>query len=238
MKWSNGILLSLLLVLFAGIVSSNLAIKKEFDKTDKNDPYWNYSKVLQQPFKYLKIDGGNFTNIIYEPGATCSVRILNDWQRYNPKLINTVIKNDTLFIRFIHLPKNPGERDWMSSKVLVRLFSPEILSVEGINTRFEMLKTSQKDLVVNMSGKSAFEMESLVPELGNLDVTQKDSSSVVFEMSPDYMASRSFHAKKVKADVKDHSLLDIGYAQADSLDLNIGDSSAILLSGSAVKRGH
>ena len=236
MKWSNGILVSMLLLLIAGVFASNLVMKKEFDKTDKNDPYWNYSIVLEKPFKYLKIDGGNFTNIIYEPGARSSVRILNDWQRYNPALISSVIKNDTLCIRFVHQPRNPGERDWMSSQVLVRISSPEILSFDGINTKFVMLKTRQKNLAVNMSGWSSFEMESMVPELDNLHIIQRDSSEVIFEMSPEYRASSSFHAKNVWAEVRGSSLLDIGHGHIDSLQLQVGDSVAVLLSGSAIRK--
>ncbi len=238
MKWSNGILLSLLMTLFAGVFISNLVMKKEFDKSDKNDPYWNYSNVLRESFKYLKIEGGNFTRVIYEPGPGCSVRVLNDWQRYNPELISSRVINDTLFIRFIHLPKNPGERDWMSSQVLVRIFSPELLTVQGVNTNFEMTRTKQKSLSVDMSGRSRFEMESLVPELDVLSISQKDSSAVIVEMSPENRNATSFHAKRVTAEVSGISMLDLGHGQVDSLQLKAGDSSAVLLSGSALKKVH
>ena len=49
-----------------------------------------------------------------------------------------------------------------------------------------MQKLKQKSITVNMTGRSKFEVESMYPELDNLNIYQSDSSVVVFEMSPDY----------------------------------------------------
>ncbi|MDE3182519.1 MAG: hypothetical protein KGM16_03775 [Bacteroidota bacterium] len=40
----------------------------------------------------------------------------------------------------------------------------------------------------------------------------------------------------VNAKVKGHSILDIGHAQIDSMQLQIADSSAIILSGGVLKK--
>src|SRR6185503_18325556 len=119
-----------------------------------------------------------------------SVRVLNDWQRYHPELIKSVVKNDTLFIKFVHTGNNQNEKDWMKWTTLVRIFSPELLYVEGFNTNFEMFKLKQKKISVNISGKSNFEVESMIPDMDSIVVFQKDSASVTFEMSPDYKAKR------------------------------------------------
>ena len=58
MKLSSRILLSMLIILIAGLLLSNIVLKKEYNKIDKGDLHWNYTTVLTQPFKYLKIDGG------------------------------------------------------------------------------------------------------------------------------------------------------------------------------------
>ena len=57
MKFTSKILLALLVVLTGAVLSSNIILKKEYDKVDKSDIYWNYENVLQQPFKYLVIKG-------------------------------------------------------------------------------------------------------------------------------------------------------------------------------------
>jgi hypothetical protein len=174
------------MLLFAGMVITNLIFKKEYDQVDKTDMYWNYEKVSEQPFKFIKIDGGNVTNIAYEQSPNYSVRVLSDWQRYHEKFINTSVQNDTLYIKFIYSPKDMGETNWMKWTTFVRIFSPELLSVQGFNTNFEMFKLKQKNLDVNMSGKSRFEVESFIQSLDTLKISQRDSASVVFEMSPEY----------------------------------------------------
>ncbi len=268
MKLSSRILLSMLIIIIAGLLLSNIVLKKEYDKIDKGDLHWNYTNVLTQHFKYLKIEGGNNTKIAFEQNKNCSVRVLNDWQRYHPELIQSFVKNDTLFIKFIHSGSNQNEKDWMKWTTLVRIFSPELLSVEGFNTDFEMFKLKQKSISVNMYGKSKFELESMIPNLDSINVIQKDSASVEFEMSPDYNSKKredsvinkgvaihfgdntsppangggkiksdeAMYIKSVNANLQGYSILDLGHAQIDSLQLKIADSSAIIVSGGALKK--
>jgi hypothetical protein len=150
----------------------------------------------------------------------------------------------------------------LRSTTAVRIFSPELLSVDGFNTNFEMYKLKQKSINVNMSGKSSFEIESMIPALDTLTIAQKDSSEVIFEMSPDYKptdqpkvitfktnnggvgtytqseikSNEAMSIQSVHATVRGYSLLDLGHAQIQSLQLNISDSSGIILSGGALKK--
>jgi hypothetical protein len=124
----------------------------------------------------------------------------------------------------------------MGWNTLVRLFSPNLVSFTGNDTKFEMFKTIQKNMSVSITGKSEFEMESMSTEIDSLHIVQRDSSVVVFEMSPDYKTTESFHIKNVNASVHGVSVLDLGHAQIDSLKLSIADSSAILLSGGTLKK--
>lgn len=190
MKFTSKVLLALLVVLIGGLLSSNIILKKEYDKVDKTDIYWNYEKVLQQPFKYLKITGGNGTKIAFEQSSKFSVRVLQDWKRWHNGELKAHVNNDTLFINFDFIPANLYEKFWMKDITAVRIFSPELLSVEGFNTNFAMFKLKQKSITVNMSGKSVFEVESMIPNMDSINVIQKDSASVEFEMSPDYKSKK------------------------------------------------
>jgi len=248
MKLSSRILLSMLVILVAGLLLSNIVLKKEYNKIDKSDLHWNYTNVLTQHFKYLKIEGGNITNIAFEQSKNFSVRVLNDWQRYHPELLQSLVKKDTLFIKFVYNSSNQNEKDWMKSTTLVRIFSPELLYVEGFNTNFEMFRLKQKSIAVNMSGKSRFEVESMIPDMDSINVVQKDSASVEFEMSPDYKSTplirssneiksdEAMNINSVNANLQGYTILDVGHAQIQSLQLNIADSSAIVLSGGALKK--
>lgn len=268
MKFTSRMLLTMLVILIAGLFFSNFILKNEFDKADKTDNYWNYEKLLNQPFKYLKITGGNGTRIAYEQSQKCSVRILQEWERWHGGKINARVSNDTLLINFDFVPTNLYEKFWMQNATTVRIFSPYLLSVDGYNTHFEMFKLKQRSIRVNMSGKSSFEIESLFPSLDSLTIHQSDSSEVVFEMSPDFKRRPTTEAKpvitiedtvkgsvihftpgvtqikskeamiieSVNAVVQGYSLLDLGHAQIKSLQLSIADSSAIILSGGALRK--
>ena len=120
----------------------------------------------------------------------------------------------------------------------MRIFSPELLAINGVDTKLEMFRLKQNNLKVSMSGKSSFEVESMQTYFDSLDISGKDSSAIQVEMSPDYLTTESFHVKSVTADMKGYSILDIGHAQVDSLKLNVDDSSAVLLSGGTMKKNN
>ncbi len=191
MKLTTRILICISVVMIAGLLSSNIILKKQYDALDKTDMYWTYKKVFEQPFKYLNITGGNGTNIYYEQSNKPSVRLLQEWVNYHNGEVKAVIKNDTLFLNFDYIPANPFEKFYLENATPVRIFSPELLSVTGKNTHFEMQKLKQKSISVNMTGRSKFEVESMYPDLDSVNVYQSDSSAVVFEMSPDYRKQAS-----------------------------------------------
>src|SRR6478735_10892373 len=100
MKLTTKILLTMLLLLIAGIVLSNIALKNEYEKTDKNDLYWTYGKILEQPFSHLVIEGGNLTKIAYEPSKSPSVRVYKQWDGFKEEVVKAHVSNDTLYVMF------------------------------------------------------------------------------------------------------------------------------------------
>lgn len=275
MKVSSIILLVTFVLLVTAMVASNILLKKEYDKVDKSDLYWTYGKILEQPFKHLKIEGGNVTNIAFEQSKKPSVRVFKNWDGYEKGIVKAFVKNDTLFVKFPNTYKDQYEKDRLKWSTLVRIFSPELSSVDGFDTDFGMFKLKQKSLTVNLSGKSKFEVESYLYDLDSLNISQKDSSKIVFEMSPDLMTSdqealeteglkgqaavtsefsnsgstmiapapvrkgwETMNVQSVTANLKDISLLDLGHAQIKSLNLNVADSSAVILSGGSLKNLH
>jgi len=189
MKLSTTILLVTLVLLVTAMFASNVILKKEYDKVDKSDLYWTYAKILEQPFKHLKIEGGNVTNIAFEQSKKPSVRVFKNWDGYEKGIVKAFVKNDTLFVKFPNTYKDQYEKERLKWNTLVRIFSPELLSVDGFDTDFVMFKLKQKSLNVKLSGKSKFEVESYLYNFDTLNISQKDSSEVVFEMSPDLKTS-------------------------------------------------
>jgi hypothetical protein len=141
-----------------------------------------------------------------------------------------------LYITFPNTYKDQYEKQFLLWNTLVRIFSPQLLSVNGSNTDLELYKFNQKKLDVNISGKSAFEVETIDVSLDSLRINGSDSANILFEMSPDVMRNGTFHVHAVDVDLKNASFLDIGHAQVDSLKLNVADSSAVVLSGGTMKK--
>jgi hypothetical protein len=233
-KLSTAILILLMLLIVTGVFASMVTLKGVYDKRDKDDLYWNYNKILEKPFKYLKIKGGNVTKIIFEQNKNSSVRILNYW---NPRegMVNAYVKNDTLYLAFKNKYNNLGEKYWMQGEVLVRVFAPKLLFVEGWDTNFEMQKMRQRNFNINMKGQSRFEVETYERNMDTLNVVQRDSSQVIFEVSPDLKGSQEMSFKKVKADQTGSTLLDVGRSYINDLKLNLADSSAVILNGKSLK---
>src|SRR4051794_11808151 len=103
MKVSSTILLVTFLLLLTALFASNYLLKKEYNKIDKSDIYWTYDYILQQPFKHLVVDGGNLSNIAYEPSKKSSVRVFKMWRTTDNTGVTAVVRQDTLFL---HFPKD------------------------------------------------------------------------------------------------------------------------------------
>lgn len=236
LKVSTKILATTFAIMVLGVFASNLAFKSVYDKVDKSDLYWNYNMVLEQPYKHLKIEGGNITQIRFEQNKHASVRVLNYWREYEKDVtFKAFVKNDTLHLIFPNKYKNPGLKAWMQNRVLVRLFAPQLLSVDGSDTNFELEKLKQANISIKLKGKSRLEVESYNHNFDTLKVSQSDSSQVIFEMAPELKGTQTMNFNSVTANLKDYTLLDIGHGYVSNLKLNMADSSAVILSGKSLK---
>ena len=199
MKKSLVILLLTFALLVMAMFITNSVLKSEYDKLDKSDIYWTYEKINEQPFKHLVIEGGNRTNIAFEPSKKSSVRVYKNWEGFDKKIVNAYVKNDTLYLKCPDPSlKNPAEKEWWSWNTLVRIFSPELLSVNGINTNIGLFKMKQKNYTIRMDGKSKLEVESYIHQLDTIRINAKDSSTVVFEISPDSLGTDANIKSQVK----------------------------------------
>lgn len=275
MKKTSKILIGMLVFAIIAMVISNFLLKKEYDKVDKSDTYWTYAKILEQPFKHIKVQGGNLTTIAFEPSTNPSVRVFKMWKGFEDDSVKAFVRNDTLFLTFPENISDPFEKRYMGWNTLVRVFAPELLSVEGNNTNFVIAKFKQKHLQIDLSGRSKLEVESYIHEFDDLQINQRDSSQVVFEISPhlkgtetsapgsdgfkvtnavktdnvtavmqdrintEYHLPKSWETMfmgKVSAQIAGVSILDVGRAQIKELQLDIADSSAVIVSGQALKK--
>jgi hypothetical protein len=234
MKRSTTILITMLVLLVSSLFASNILFKRQYDKLDRTDLYWNYTKILDKPFRHLSIEGGNVTNIVFEQSNKSSVRLLDYWGGYQKDSVKAYTRGDTLHIKFLNKYDNLISKSWMENNVLIRISAPELLTIDGINTNLTVNKFNAKTLDVNLSGKSRLEVESNVHHFERLNITQRDSTQVVFEMNPDIKGSPKIYAKNITANLSGVTLLDIGHIYADNTNLNLADSAALILSGKTI----
>ena len=235
MKLTSKILVVMLGAFVICLLTSNIILKKQYDSADKSDYYWNYNKISTLPFKYLKIEGGNMTNIVFQQQRNCSVRVLDYWGGYNKDSVLTYTSGDTLYLQLVKSPTDLYKKSWMETNVLVRIAAPQLLAIDGYNTNFKMEKLDQKELYINLSGKSRIEVESNTHNFDKIFINQRDSSQIIFEMNPDLKQTPIIKVKNIFVKMQGVTLLDIGHMKVDNLQLDVAESSAIILSGYNLK---
>lgn len=235
MKLSNIILMGLAFCLITGLIASNIVLKSEFDHSDKNDyKNWRFEKILEKPFKHVKIAGGNVVHVIFEPNKSSSVRINKYMNEIQKKETRVSISNDTLYLSYPVFNKEHDTKNKLRYNYSVRIFSPEILSVTASNANIELDKLEQKNLTINLSGNSGLGIQSKLNEMNQLLISLQDSSKVYMK-EDEFKKSAQTTFQLVQANLKGRSILNLGRAKIKSLQLSIDDNSAIQLSGEALR---
>lgn len=214
-----------------GIVGSNLVLKNAYDRLDKSDPYWNYTKVSNEPFHHLSITGGNVTNIVYEESPTSFVKVLSAWRGVSDGSVNTHVKNDTLFLNFSNVYRDIYEKYWFMDVIPVRLSSPRLLTVNGHDTKIVIDKFNGADIKVNLTGNSKLQVNSYRLHLNRLELNQSDSSLITFTTSRQLFTPDVMTINEVVAKGSGTSLLNLRSSGIENLQLELTDSAAVALSG-------
>jgi hypothetical protein len=236
MKKSSLILMILLGLLIISLIGSDILFKNQYNRIDKGDPFWNYTKLSKGRFRHIMITGGNGTRISFVPGPNGSIGVLSYWEQEMKKRVQAYISDDTLFVQVKELSDPPGIRNWMKYHMLIAISCPDLLSVNATNSNLDLYKMKEKNLSVRLAGKSQMEIESSISDFDSIFVSQKDSSQLKFEMAEDMQGSEIMHAKVIDAGVNGNSLLDIGHFQIQTLNQDIGDTAAIIISGYTLKQ--
>lgn len=237
LKLSTTILLVTLLLITVGLFATNLALKNKFDKLDKNDKYWEYKTILSQPFKHIKVIGGNVTQIEFEPSDKPAVRVADFWKEYKKDTtVRAYVKDDTLHITLQATSKDASVNDWQRGNPLIRIFAPELLSIDASDITIKLSDIKQKTLNVNLTGRSNLAVETLNNNFDTFAITQRDSSTTSFQMADGYNGPKTINFEHIKADLYNHTALNISNGFAKDLKLNMGDSSFVMLSGKSINR--
>lgn len=100
MKKSNILLIALVAFSFLALIGTGLSLKSQFDKIDRNDPYYGFKKTNLENFKYVKLSG-NYLGITQIQEGTKAEILINTGKLLdgNP-IIDWNIDNDTLMVNY------------------------------------------------------------------------------------------------------------------------------------------
>lgn len=231
MKLSNTILLVSLGIGIAGVFGSTYVLKSEYNKIDKTDPYWNFKKMLDQPFQHLVINGGNVSNVVFEESPHPYVKIMKAWRGADDGSVRSHVNNDTLYVDFDNRYGDLYEKYWLQGVVPVRISAPILKSIKGTNTKLVVDKFNQPDLKIDLHGGSKIQINCFRTSFNTIDVSQADSSLIAFTVSGELFIQDSIKINSVVAVGSGTSLLNLRTATIDSLRVELTNNASIALNG-------
>lgn len=236
MKWSNIILMSLGTVAVTGMFASNFIMKQVYDRTDRSDPYWNFTKVFNKPFHHLKINGGNISNIVFEQSDKHVVKLLSAWRGATDGTVKTSLHNDTLIIDFSNHYKDVYEKFWLRDEITARILAPKLLSVSATETKLYINKFDQPSLNIYAAGNTKLLINTYRNQFDSVHVVQRDSSLAYMVKSDDIIGPNILFIDNVSADCSGNSLLNLRSSVIEHLNLKMSDSASIALSGASLEK--
>lgn len=149
MKISNILLIIIFTVTFLVLLGSNLVLKAEYDKIDKQDPMYGYNKQTVQSFKYVKLEGKAFGLTEIRPGKNFEVltlpeKRLFDWKVTGDTLVFTYKRDWELFRPF-------SEQD-LGIAPTVFITAPEVRGIIANNVPFIVKNWKSADMFIRQNG--------------------------------------------------------------------------------------
>jgi hypothetical protein len=211
MKISNLIILSVISLFFLGTLGTNLALKKEFDKIDKDDPTYGFSKEALKPFRYIRLQGSGFGVTEIRRGPATQIQTIVEH-----KYIDWKVSNDTLIVNYKADWNKANEFGDVTGKPSVYISSPQIAAISSDMIRYRIMKSSFDDLTLDQKGLQVMLLASSVK---NLRVKVTSGGSFRLDGKND-LGDTSF-------EIRDSSSLEIDKDKFASLKTRI-DTTAIV----------
>jgi hypothetical protein len=206
MKTSNILLIVTISIFFLVTLSSNLVLKSQFDKIDKNDAFYGFSKHQIKPFQYVKLQGRDVGLTEIRQGPAAEIRMIT-----LPKYLRWDFSGDTLILTYTG-EVNQGYRPrggTYGSLPSFYVITPALKGIISDNIRCKVRNYKFEDLMVQQNGDGLFLAGSSIDNLtanvaangyfklgqdnqiGTADITVHDSS----ELSADKDMFKLFNAK-------------------------------------------
>ena len=247
LKLSSQLLIALCVLVVSSLVASNLLIKKEYDRIDKNDPNRGYKKILDKPFKHLKVIGGDTTfemkyilasdtrdkkdkmvsEILFRPDSQYGVYLTKNDRVLERHNIDTEMKvelqNDTLIITIPTI----DNQNYYSENALFRIYAPNLESVTGVNAQIGIDNCNYPTFNAQLSGKSNLVMWNGVQSMTEMSINVQGNST--------FKICKYLNIKDMHANLQGQSKLNMPETQIEKLHLNASDYSTVEMTNNTLK---
>ena len=156
MKKSNLYIMTLCIVIIAGMYATNIILTKEYQKIDLTDPYKNYVSVAIAPYKVLAISGSNGYPIEIVHKKTNDIKVLRS--RLNH--FKSTLRNDTLFIQFTGSNIPMQQRFITNTPAGIIIEKNVLVDIISTNTHNRVSGFSSQDLKIHLKGNSLMEISN------------------------------------------------------------------------------
>ncbi len=218
MKTSNILLIAVFSVVLLALLGSNLVLKAEYEKIDKNDPLYGFRTEAVQPFKYIRLEGKAFGLTEIHPGKTFEIsatpeKRLLDWKVTGDTLVFTYKRDWELF--------GPFTEDNLSIAPTIYISAPEIKGITSHNVPFRIKNWKSGEMTVRQEGGALLFSDNSIDNLR----TQVSSGGVLVLKS-----KNTFGDAEVQ--VRDSSSIKIENDNFKSLKASVDSSAHINIPGS------
>lgn len=222
MKTSN-ILLTVAVALFVLVsLSSNLVLKNQFDKIDKNDKFYGFTKHPVSAFRYVHLKGKGFALTQIESGTSPEIRMLT-----LPQYMDLKMSGDTLVMTYKpdwelgYQPRGGG----FGSLPSIYIIAPKLEGIISDNVRCVVKDYRFDDLTVIQKGDGLLLNNSSVRNF-----TATISDYAYLKLNPD---SR---IETANIDIRDSSTLNAEKDIFKDFHARIDSSAYISMPGSMLKK--
>lgn len=226
MKTSNKLLLTLITVLFLGILASSMVLKSEFEKIDRDNPFYGYAQETLEPFRAVKLSG-NYPGLVQLQQGDAYELLTNDGSQAE---LAWEIKNDTLIIS-VQYPESKQRYNqtyaFYDNYAGVNIIAPSLsaLDTDGITCRLSGWNERQMHLDMQGNKRGILLKESTIAQL-----------SASISQGGMILLEENNKVERALLEVRDSSSFIAEYAAIDSLEMSLDPTAQVKLPGYLLSR--
>ncbi len=220
MKKSNKLLIALYTIIFAAMIGYSFAVKSEYDKYDKNDPYYGYYREELKPLRFVKFEGMPNLHVTIKKGIK-SEMIMKELGENEKKSVTITKKQigDTLFI------KVTGQKVFSTfNDPFLFITTPSLHKLEISNSHYRLFDFKQDSLLVIQSGNN-----------GSVNNSQVQNLTVKLTNRGEFKINGPNGITSANLSIFGNSILTVGKNIFTTFELDIDSTSSANLPGSLIK---